>query len=476
MAMPASDQIRELALPIMARFGVPGMGVAVVSGDESLALGLGVRDSALGAAVDADTTFQLASCSKAYTATAAALAVDAGVLAWDDPVRKHLPEFQMHDERLSSLATLRDLLSMRLGYGAQGVVNWGRNPELGIPVIFERLRHLEVIAGFRELFTYLNPAYTLMAEVIARVSGKTFAQYVRDALSLPLGQTNTFIQEGRLEPTRPHAFPHVDLDGRVEPLGMARCGGKQGESCLYSSPNDAIPWLRLHLGGGEVGGRRLVSRAAMGEMHRSHVYGPAVPELENYFFSYAMGWQRRDTPNGPILLHEGVEFGVATFTILDVLRKSGVAVYANLNSSPAVKAIGYSLIDILAGRTPRGWADLFEKLAADNLKAVQAGYVAQLAKHLQPAPAIGDIVGSYFHPANGIIDIGEASAGLDLRVRDGWAYDAMLEPLGDNLFGGPYRFPGMRALARQGMRLRVFRDEQGLAIQTPGLGIARKVA
>ena len=67
-------------------------------------------------AVMGDTTFQLASCSKAYTAASVAILVDRGELNWDDPVRRHLPEFQMHDERLSDIATLRDLLSMRLGY------------------------------------------------------------------------------------------------------------------------------------------------------------------------------------------------------------------------------------------------------------------------------------------------------------------------------------------------------------------------
>lgn len=474
--MLSLDQIQAFVLPIMERFGTPGVGVAVVVGDEGLGLGLGVRDTRGGGAVDADTTFQLASCSKAYTATAAATLVDAGVLAWDDPVRKHLPEFQMHDERLSSLATLRDLLSMRLGYRNQGVLNWGRNPELGVAVVVERLRHMEVVAGFRELFTYLNPAYILMAEVIARASGQPFAHHLRDAVSSAAGQVRTFVQEGRLLPTGPHAFPHVNLDGEVRPLGMAYCGGQPGESCVYSSPNDAVLWLRLHLNAGEVGGCRLVSRAAMVQMHRAHVLGPATPELGNHFLAYAMGWQRRDTPHGPILLHEGVEFGVATFTILDEHRKNGVAVYANLGSGPAVKTIGYGLIDLLADRPPRYSADLFEKLAADFSAAAQADSDAQLAVRAQPAPPMVEIVGSYFHPANGMIDLRPASDGLDVRVRDAWVYDAAAAPLGDNLFGGPFKFAGMRALTPRGLRLRVFRDEQGLAIQAPGLGVARKVA
>jgi len=466
----------SLVTPIMQRFGVPGAAVAVVAGDDSAALGYGICEQGQSLAVTPDTTFQLASCSKAYTATTAALLVDAGAIAWDDPVRKHLPEFHMHDERLSSIATLRDLLSMRLGYRNEGIVNWGRNLDLGVSLIFERLRYMEVIAGFRELFTYLNPAYTLMAEVIARVSGKPFIEFQREVLNGPLGQIHTFVHEGQLLAKLPHAFPHVVLDEGILPVGMAHCGGRVGESCTYSTANDAVRWLRLHLGRGEVDGRRLVSAAAMAEMHRPHVYAPAVPALDNFFVAYGMGWQCRDTPNGPVQLHEGGEFGVSTFTMLDPRRGNGVSVYANLNSSPAVKAATYALIDVLAGREPRDWAGLFETLTANDRDVMNKHYDVQFAADGRDALAAHEITGSYFHPANGVIDIRETADGLDARVRDGWVYDSVLEPVERNLYKGKCRFRGMQSLVRQGMRVRFYRDKQGIALQAVGLGVSRKVA
>ena len=206
--------------------------------------------------VDTQTTFQLASCSKAYTSATAAALVDKGVFGWDDPVTEHLPEFRMYDPCLTKLATLRDLLSMRLGHPNQGVVNWGRNLEYGVETIFEGLPHLEVIAGFRELFTYLNSAYTLMSEVIARRTGKTFPEAVAEHATGPLGQTRTFIQEGRYVPTENHAFPHVDLDEGIFPVGMAHCGGRIGESCVYSTADDAALWMLYQLGKGRFGGKQ----------------------------------------------------------------------------------------------------------------------------------------------------------------------------------------------------------------------------
>ncbi|WP_299329533.1 serine hydrolase [Parasphingopyxis sp.] len=476
MPMPDSDEVRSTLSPIMEKFAVPGMAVAVFSGEKREALGLGVCDLEKGGTVGPDTSFQLASCSKAYTATAAAILVDAGAMTFDDPVRQHLPEFQLHDERLTSLATLRDLLSMRLGYRGEGILNWGRNLELGVDTIFERMRYLEPIAGFRELFTYLNPAYTLMSEVIARVSGKPFAEYLKEAISDPLGQNRTFIHEGCYVPDKSHAFPHGEFDDGVAPIGMAQCGGQIGESCVYSTANDAARWMAFHLGKGEADGKRIVSAEAMAEMHRPHVYAPSVPALDNHFLSYGMGWQCRDTPNGPVLLHEGGEFGVSTFTMLDPLRDNGVAVYANLNSSAAVKASTYTMIDRLAEREPRDWSSLFDTLVKQERDGVSAYYENQLAEYVQDTPEISDILGSYFHPANGVIDISQGENGIDMRLRDGWVYDCVLEPAQENLFRGPFRFSGMQALARDGMRVRFFSDDQGPALFAAGFGVARKVS
>lgn len=476
MAALSADRILTAVAPIMLRFGVPGAGVAAVRGEESVALGYGICEQGRGEAVGADTTFQLASCSKAYTTSTAAVLVDAGALAWDDPVQKHLPEFRMHDERLTTLATLRDLLAMRLGYRNEGIVNWGRNLELGNEVIFARLRHLRAVAGFRERFTYLNPAYTLMAEVIARASGQPFACCQREVLTGPLGQTETFICEGRLERVKAHAFPHVELSDGVAPLGMAYCGGRLGESCQYSSADDAARWIRLHLGNGEIAGKRIVSATAMGEMHRPHVCGPCEPALDNHFLAYAMGWQCRDTPHGPVLLHEGAEFGVATFTILDPARHSGAAIYANLDSSPAVKAAGYTLIDLLAGREPRDWASVCEKLYSIEREATRRQIDSTLARYAQPEPAGLEISGSYFSRANGVIDISETAAGLDMCVRDGWVYDCVLQPVKGNLYRAQPRFRGMHSRARTGLCVCFVRDDTGFTLHVPGFGDARKIA
>jgi CubicO group peptidase (beta-lactamase class C family) len=77
---------------------VPGIAIAVVKDGKVLAArGFGVRKLGAPEQVDGKTLFEVASNSKAFTAAALAMLVDEGKLAWDDPVTKHLPDFQMYD-------------------------------------------------------------------------------------------------------------------------------------------------------------------------------------------------------------------------------------------------------------------------------------------------------------------------------------------------------------------------------------------
>ena len=82
----------------MKTFDVPGMGIAVVkNGKVVLAKGFGIRKLGDPAPVDAQTLFGIASNTKAFTATALGLLVEEGKIAWDAPVTRYLPWFQMWD-------------------------------------------------------------------------------------------------------------------------------------------------------------------------------------------------------------------------------------------------------------------------------------------------------------------------------------------------------------------------------------------
>src|SRR6266480_4230178 len=109
-------------------WGVPGVAVAIVRGDEVLYLkGSGFRDLNTRDPVTPDTIFPLASCTKAFTTTAMAMLVDEGKMAWDDPVRKHVDFFHLSDPTADANVTLRDLVTHRIGLRSHELL-WYRSP------------------------------------------------------------------------------------------------------------------------------------------------------------------------------------------------------------------------------------------------------------------------------------------------------------------------------------------------------------
>src|SRR5471030_1149865 len=83
---------------VLRTFDVPGIAIAIVKdGKVVQAKGYGVRRLGEPTPVDGKTLFEVASNSKAFTAAALGMLVDEGKLAWDDPVTRHLPDFQMFD-------------------------------------------------------------------------------------------------------------------------------------------------------------------------------------------------------------------------------------------------------------------------------------------------------------------------------------------------------------------------------------------
>jgi pimeloyl-ACP methyl ester carboxylesterase len=94
----------------MEKWQVPGLAIAVVKDDEVvLARGYGVRELGKDRKVTTDTAFPLASCWKSFQAAAVGLLVTEGKLRWDDPVARHLPDFEVSDPYLTGHDTLRDL-------------------------------------------------------------------------------------------------------------------------------------------------------------------------------------------------------------------------------------------------------------------------------------------------------------------------------------------------------------------------------
>src|SRR5262245_576933 len=202
------DRVRRLAAGWVKRGDTPSLAVlAARRGAIVLHEAFGVRrqeDST--PTLKRDSIFTIASCSKSITAAAVMCLVDDGLIGLNRPFIDYVPELDVRGAEWLDEATVADLLCHTSGIddlevGAFIAAAAKRSPELPPaapgqhPVIGKRI-HLAAGAPLARrpgtAMLYSSFGYTLLGDIIRRVSGQPFWQFVRSRLFEPLGMRDSY--------------------------------------------------------------------------------------------------------------------------------------------------------------------------------------------------------------------------------------------------------------------------------------------
>jgi CubicO group peptidase (beta-lactamase class C family) len=299
----------------------------------------GKADAIAGKPVTEDMLFPIASLSKAFTTTALAILVDRKAIGWDDPVKKHIPEFAMWDPWVSEHFTIRDLLTHRSGLplGAGDLLIWP-DGDAGVADILKALPHLKPSTGFRDGYAYDNLLYIVAGEVVARASGKAYEDFVEQEVLTPIGLTSCAVDVSRIKPGQTVVTGHERAAGAATgtPIDkrMAFKAAWAAAGGLNCPVGDMMTWAKFWLDGGvTASGTRLISEAQKNELWKGVTpMGSGVVAKQGGSTNlalYALGWVVRDLEGTPMISHSGGAPGVTTNFIL--LPQKNVAVFASSN-------------------------------------------------------------------------------------------------------------------------------------------------
>ncbi|MCT0231723.1 serine hydrolase [Synechococcus sp. CS-1324] len=400
----ALTRLDGLAGSMQRSTGVPGMAIAVVHNDQLVFLrGYGVRMAGQAGVIDPDTMFQLASLSKPVASTVVAALVGDGVVGWDDPVQRSLPEARIGPAGTAPDVTLRDLLSHRSGlpdHAGDDLEDLGFDRS----TILSRLRFLPTANRFRAAYAYTNFGFTAAAEAAARASGNAWEVLSRERLYKPLGMTRTTSSHAALiaEPNR--ARLHVptpqgwvarfDRDADAE----SPAGG------VSASARDMGSWLRLQLNSGRFEAKPVLQAAALAETHRPQVISipPADPATEAASL-YGLGWNVGRHGAGLVQLsHSGAFFlGAATAVYLLPAERLDIVVLTNGQPVGLPEAVALSFLDLaVEGEVSRDYLPLlqgvFKGMLEQDYPAVVAPAVAEPSLPLERYE--GRYANAYFGP------------------------------------------------------------------------------
>ena len=182
----------------MARARIPGLALAIVSGDEMLHVrGFGVADPA-GRVVSGETPFIIGSNSKSFTALAIMQLVEAGRIDLDAPVHRYLPWFRVADAEASRQITVRHLLHHTSGIptaAGQALAGDDDNSDQALERHVRALRTVELTQPVGHLYQYSNANYNVLGLLVQAVSGLSYENYVRTHIFAPLEMSDSFASE-----------------------------------------------------------------------------------------------------------------------------------------------------------------------------------------------------------------------------------------------------------------------------------------
>ncbi len=344
--------------------GVPGLCVGIVYRGQVVYLkGFGVRQAGGSEAVDADTVFQLASCSKPMTSTALAHLVSRRRIGWDDKIVSHLPDFQVSDPWITQHLTFRDLLSHHSGlpeFAGDVLDNLGMSQQQ----VLHQLRLLKTDYDFRAGYAYTNFGYTAAAQAAARADGKPFDQMMQAELFGPLGMTSASVRFADYQAAPNHASSHLMQSGKPKvtlrnPDHQAPAGGV---SC---STRDFLRWAQFHLDPKQT----IVPRPILAETYRVHSVTADNPANFSASGFYGLGWIPAFDSKGRLKLsHSGAFFqGVRSCVTLLPQEEVGIVVVCNAFPSALPEAISAGFLKLYDG----GQCDpVFSQTVADKVLAV----------------------------------------------------------------------------------------------------------
>ncbi|MGE5237064.1 MAG: serine hydrolase [Acidobacteriota bacterium] len=402
---------------VLKDWNAPAVGVGIVVGDKLVfARGYGYRDVEHKLPFTPATLAPIASNTKLFTAVASGLLVKEGKLDWDRPVREAVPAIRFYNDELNATVTLRDMLAHRTGITRHDTI-WYKS-DFSRKQLFDRVRYLEPKEPLRQLFLYNNMMYAAAGYMIELESGKTWEEFVRTRILLPLGMRSTVYTIAELEKASDHGVPFTEKRDSFElyripyyedTVGVARAGG------IVSNIEDMSHWLIALMNAGVYNGSQVLPPDVLKATLEPAIALPNIMGETRGFWellnpAYGMGRWTASYRGHQIAYHGGDIDGFHSQVSYMPQEKIGVIVFViGDHCASLYNTVSYNVYERLLGLSQTPWS---ERLLEVRLKGKKANAEARTkaggekVPNTTPSHPIPAYAGAYENPAYGVLTIG----------------------------------------------------------------------
>lgn len=299
----------------------PGASLAVIHNGEIIyKKGYGSANLEYDIPITPSTVFHVASVSKQFTAFAVAMLAQQGKLSLTDDIRRHLPEVPDFGKTITIQHLIHHISGMRDQWELLAMAGWRLDD------VITREHILKMVKNQKELnfepgeqYLYCNTGFTLLAEIVARVTGKSFREWTQENIFKPLGMSNTQFYDDHEIIVKNRAYSYVpvrDNGFKKRRLNYANVGA----TSLFTTAEDMAKWVN-NFDDGRVGGAEVIE-----QMHEQGVLNDGKK------ISYAFGLIIGEYKGLKTVSHSGGDAGYRSYVVRFPEQKFAVVVLSNLGS------------------------------------------------------------------------------------------------------------------------------------------------
>ncbi len=331
----------------------PGLAIAVVEGNRVVyAHGFGVKRLGKDDPITTRSLFHMASITKTFVATSLMQLVEKGSVDLDAPVVRYLPYFRLADERYRTI-TVRQMVTHSSGMPDVDDYEWDK-PQYDDGSLERYVRGLSdrtLLFAPGEKFRYSNMAFEILGDVIAKVSGQSFDDYVQDHILTPLRMTDSTLLVRRADAQLLTWGHELDANGPFASKVFPYNRMHSPSSNLHSNALDMARWAIANMNHGELDGRILQTSTHELMWRRARDLGgpaPAPTSRSPVGISWFLGEYRGTVMVG----HSGGDTGYATD--LAMLPEKKIAVVWMMNSDwRGSRGLTPAALDVALGLEPQ---------------------------------------------------------------------------------------------------------------------------
>lgn len=264
------------------------------------------------------TAFQLASVSKQFTAMAIMMLQEQGKLSYDDSVQQYIPDFPY------SGITIRALLTHRSGLPNYTYFSDELWPNRKIPITNQDVLNLmavhqpKVFYKPNRRFDYSNTGYALLATIVGKASGMSFATFLQKQIFTPLEMTHSFTFHELAAKEGGVANGYISGKRKRNPDYLDNVLGDKG---IYSTVEDLYKWDQA------LYTQKLVKKTTIEEAFTGSGLDKKSEE------DYGFGWRIRQVESGDtVVYHGGLWHGYNTYLLRNPKDHSAIIVLSNLTN------------------------------------------------------------------------------------------------------------------------------------------------